>query len=164
LKDIVAAAILAADPPKAMDDAEQAAAGAGVFLEPETVHGYQTLIINAAAGDVKALHDSLNLIARAMKILGDPRTHEQRQAAAAGIIADPQTALDLIARAEQVRQAQRESRRRETCGRPSGGAGDRVHPALPDDARPAVPFRVRHLSLVLPPVQGDPGRHPPIAS
>jgi hypothetical protein len=67
------------------------------------------MIINATAGDVKALNDALNLIARALKILGDTRTPEQRQAAAAGIIADPQAALDLIARAEQVRQAQREA-------------------------------------------------------
>ena len=77
-----------------------------MLLEPETQHGYQTMIINAAAGDVKALNDALNLIARALKILGDTRAHEQRLAAAAGIIADPQAALDLIARAEQVRQAQ----------------------------------------------------------
>ena len=41
---IVDAAILAADPPKAIDDAEQAAAEAGVFLDPEPNDGYQATV------------------------------------------------------------------------------------------------------------------------
>ena len=106
LKDIVAAAVLAADPPKAHDDAERAAAAAGVFLDPEPVCGYQTMIINARAGDVQALNKLIGLLSRGMKILGHEGTPDQRRAEAAGVIADPQAALDLLAKAEQVRQAQ----------------------------------------------------------
>ena len=109
LKEIVKAAMLAADPAKATDDAEQAAEKAGVFLEPETQDGYQTIIFNAFAGDARALEEAVQLIARALQTLGDTRSERQRRAAAAGYLANPQAALDLIAQAKAVREAQAEA-------------------------------------------------------
>ena len=109
LRKVVDAAILEADPPKAMDDAEQAASQSGARVVDDLTHGYQTMIINAAAGDIKALNDILNELSRALNILGDTRPRQQRRASAAGILAHPQAALDLLARAEQVRKAQLEA-------------------------------------------------------
>ena len=72
MRTIVAAAVLAADPPKALDDADQAAARAGVFVDPEAKDGYQNIIIKARAGDVQAFNKAIEVIARALKILGHP--------------------------------------------------------------------------------------------
>ena len=58
------------------------------------------MIINATAGDVQALDKAIDQISRALKTLGDTRAPQQRRATAAGIIANPQTALDLLDQAE----------------------------------------------------------------
>jgi hypothetical protein len=47
LTSILDAAILEADPPKALSDAERAAAEAGVWLVDEPQDGYQTMLIKA---------------------------------------------------------------------------------------------------------------------
>jgi Domain of unknown function (DUF222) len=60
LKTILDAAIMAADPPQALTDAERAAAEAGVWLVDEPRDGYQTMLIKAAAGDVKAFDQALD--------------------------------------------------------------------------------------------------------
>jgi Domain of unknown function (DUF222) len=109
LKTILDAAIMAADPPQALSDAERAAAEAGVWLVDEPQDGYQTMLIKAAAGDLHAFDQALDLIAGAMKTLGHPGTLEQRRAAAVGILANPQAAQHLIAKAEAVRKAQIEA-------------------------------------------------------
>lgn len=109
LRKVVEAAILRADPPKALDDAERAAAEAGVWLNEDTKHGYGSMFIRAAAGDLKSLKEALDIIAQGLKVLGDPRTADQRRAAAIGFIANPQAALDLSARAEQARTLQNDA-------------------------------------------------------
>ncbi len=106
LKAIVAAAILAADPAKAADDAQEAASGVGVFPDPESKDGYQGIFIKARAGDVTAFDAAVDLIARALKTIGDTRPVQQRRASAVGILADPAAAHDLIAEAERVRNVQ----------------------------------------------------------
>ena len=113
LKDIVAAAILAADPPKATDDCRTGGGGGGGVPGPGVQHGYQTMIINAAAGDVNALDEASTLIARALKILGDTRGPASSGGPPrSGSSPTRRAALDLLARAEQVRQAQLRGRRR----------------------------------------------------
>jgi hypothetical protein len=107
LRKAVDAAILRADPPQALSDAEQAAADAGITYRPDDMaHGYGTMLIRAAAGDLHAFHQALDIISRAMKILGDPRTANQRRAAAIAILAHPDTAKTLIERAQTVRETQ----------------------------------------------------------
>ena len=88
-----------------------------------------------------ALNKALDVIARACKILGDPRTSNQRRAAAVGIIANPQTAQDLIARAERVRTLQIEAAAARRAG--DLAAAERIEQTLaelmltePDAARP----------------------------
>ena len=106
LRKVVETAILHADPPKALSGAEQAAAEAGVWLNETTEHGYGSMFIKAAAGDLEQLNKALDVISRARKILGDTRPPQQRRATAVGIIANPHAAQDLIARAERARTLQ----------------------------------------------------------
>ncbi len=105
LRTIIDAAILAADPPQALSDAEQAAAEAGVWLNDDPDHGYGTMLIKAAAGDLHAFDTALNLVARALRLLGDTDTLDQRRAKAVAILANPDTAKALVDRAEQTRRA-----------------------------------------------------------
>ena len=63
LRKVVEKAVLEADPPKALSDAERAAAEAGVWLSEKTEHGYGSMVIKAAAGDLHAFDDALDVIA-----------------------------------------------------------------------------------------------------
>ncbi len=134
LKDIVAAAILAADPAKAADDAKEAASGVGVFPDPESKDGYQGLFIRANAGDVQAFEAAIELIARALKTIGDTRPVQQRRASATGILADPAAAQDLIAQAEAVRTAQSQAAAARRAG--DHEAAERIAATLPDGVTP----------------------------
>ncbi len=130
LKTIVAAAILAADPAKAADDAQEAASGVGVFPDPESKDGYQGIFIRARAGDVTAFDAAVELIARALKTIGDTRPVQQRRASAVGILADPAAAHDLIAEAERVRNAQSQAAAARRAG--DHEAAEQIAATLPD--------------------------------
>jgi hypothetical protein len=110
LSRLVGDAILAADPPKALSDAEAAAADARVSYRPDQAeHGYATMFIKAAAGDLDEFNKALDVVSRALKILGDTRGPNQRRASAVGILAHPETACDLVQQAEDSRRAQAEA-------------------------------------------------------
>jgi Domain of unknown function (DUF222) len=134
LRNLLDAAMLAADPPKALSDAEQAAAEAGVWVSPDAEHGYGSMFVKAAAGDLLAFDQALDLIARALKILGDPGTPDQRRAKAVGILANPQAAQDLVARAEQTRRAAIEAAAARRAGNPE--QADEIESRV--DRRPCV--------------------------
>jgi hypothetical protein len=107
LAHLVSKAILEADPPKARSDAEAAAAEAGVHYRPDDVeHGYGSMFIRAAAGDLDDFNKALDVISWAMKVLGDPRPADQRRATAVGIIADPDAAKALVEQAHATRKAE----------------------------------------------------------
>ena len=131
-----------------------------MFLDPEPKDGYQGLFINARAGDVQALNEAIELIADALKTLGHPGTANQRRAEAAGIIADPQAALDLIARAEAVRQAQRDAAAARRAGDVEAAEQIEQTPARRrrpgPTVREAAAVRVLHRGPVSPPEPGDP--------
>ena len=134
LKTIVAAAILAADPAKAADDAQEAASGVGVFPDPESKDGYQGIFIKARAGDVTAFDAAVELIARALKTIGDTRPVQQRRASAVGILADPAAAHDLIAEAERVRNAQSQAAAARRAG--DHESAEQLAATLPDGVQP----------------------------
>jgi len=100
LVTVLDAAMLAADPPQAMSDAQAAAEQQGVWAGQETQHGHGTLFARAAAPDLAAFDKSLDLVSRALKILGDPDKPDIRRARALGVLAHPHAALDLVASAE----------------------------------------------------------------
>lgn len=105
LSKVLDATILAADPPQAVGDTEAAAAQQGVWVARSTDHGYGTVFARAAAPDLAAFDASLDVVARALKILGDPDAPDLRRAKAIGVLAHPQDALDLVASAETSRKA-----------------------------------------------------------
>jgi hypothetical protein len=80
-----------------------------VWCNDDVQHGHGSMFIKAAAGDLRAFEDAVEMLSRAQKILGDTRTPGQRRASAVGIIANPQAAQDMIARAERVRKLQIEA-------------------------------------------------------
>lgn len=105
LSAIVRAAVLAADPERAKDAAERASAGAGVWLDDEATlaDGYGTLFARASAGDLAAFNSALAVVANALGVLGDTDSLQQRRSKALGILALPQQALELVKRAQEVR-------------------------------------------------------------
>ncbi len=135
LKKALDAAILRADPPKAMSDAEQAAAEAGVsWRKDDVTHGYGVMIIKAAAGDLEAFDQALDVISRSLKVLGDPRPADQRRATAIAILADPDGAKALVDRAEQTRKTMLEAAAARRAG--NGVLADTLDLAV--DRRPLV--------------------------
>lgn len=121
LVTVLDAAMLAADPPQAVTDTQAAAERQGVWVGQETQHGHGTLFARAAAPDLAAFDASLDVVSRAMKILGDPDKPDIRRARALGVLAHPQSALDLVASAEATRKAAAaaaRSRRAARAGKP----------------------------------------------
>jgi hypothetical protein len=64
-------------------------------VDRESDHGYGSIFARAAIPDLAALDTSLNVLARAMTVLGDTDTHDLRRAKALGVLADPTAALEL---------------------------------------------------------------------
>ena len=92
------------------------------------------MIINALAGDVQALDELIEKLSRALKILGDTRDPQQRRATAAGIVAHPQAALDLLDQAETIRQTQRDAAAARRAG--DLDAAEQLAATLPDGVEP----------------------------
>ena len=68
-----------------------------MWLDQSTHHGTKTMIVKADAADLIRFDATIDRVADDLKILGDPRNQDQRRAAAFGVLADPQTALNLRA-------------------------------------------------------------------
>lgn len=124
LTKVLDAAVLAADPPQALTDTEAAAAQQGVWVGESADHGYGTLFARAAAPDLAAFDKSLDVVSRAMKILGDPDSPDLRRARALGVLAQPQAALDLVATAEATRKAAAAAARARRAGEAGPSAAD----------------------------------------
>ena len=97
LVGIAEAAIIESDPAAAREREQAAAKATGVWLDQSTHHGTKTMIVKADAADLIRFDATIDRVADDLKILGDPRNQDQRRAAAFGVLADPQTALDLRA-------------------------------------------------------------------
>ncbi|NIK57631.1 DUF222 domain-containing protein [Kribbella shirazensis] len=106
LKTIVTAAIWEADPEQAQADAEAAARARGVFVAQSDDHGTKRIWVRAAAGDVIRFDATIDDLARALKILGDTDTLDQRRAKAIGWIADPAAAHQLLEVARYLARTQ----------------------------------------------------------
>ena len=92
------------------------------------------MIIKAMAGDVTPWTRLIELLSRALKILGDTRDPEQRRATAVGILANPQAALDLLDQAEQVRKTQCDAAAARRAG--DLDAAEQIAATLPDGVEP----------------------------
>lgn len=95
LARIVRAAAMDADPDLAQADADGAAGERGVWVGQSNLSGTKTVVIKAAAGDAIRFDAATDHLADVLAHLGDTDTKDVRRAKAVGLLADPQTALDL---------------------------------------------------------------------
>ncbi len=99
------AAVAAADPTVAKARAEANRRRRGVWVNPDVEDGVGTLFARAAGCDLVAFTRALEVVASALKVLGDPDDPDARRSKAVGILAHPQSALDLVNQATQARRA-----------------------------------------------------------
>ncbi|MGI8702242.1 MAG: hypothetical protein ACR2JU_13750, partial [Nocardioidaceae bacterium] len=104
LEKILDAAILTADPELAASDAKAAAERRGVWRGRDLDSGTATIFGRGDGPDIAAFDMSLDVVARALRLLGDDATIDVRRAKALGVLANPQAALELVGEAEQARR------------------------------------------------------------
>ncbi|NEA30929.1 HNH endonuclease signature motif containing protein [Streptomyces sp. SID13031] len=102
LQKIVEAVIKEADPEAARQAAEERARERGVWVQQSDDHGTKTIWVKAAAGEVIRFDATINDLAWALQMLGDPDTLQARRAKAIGWIADPLAAYELVAAARYL--------------------------------------------------------------
>ena len=96
LDAIIAATWMRTDP-EAAEQADQAARESlGAWVSGSTEQGTKTVFVRAEAPDVIRFDGTLDRVADSLGILGDPRSKDQRRAAALGWLANPQATLDLF--------------------------------------------------------------------
>ena len=93
---LIEAALIRFDPDEAARRAKQAADGRGVWLSDEMTNGTRSIRIEADALDAAAFGATIEQIATTLAQLGDEDLKDVRRAKAVGVIADPQSALDLL--------------------------------------------------------------------
>lgn len=100
IEAIIEAARIEADPAAAAVSAEAAASMQGVWLGQANDHGIKDIYIRTEAPAAIWFDASIDRIADDLARLGDEATKDVRRARAVGVLAQPQRALDLFARAE----------------------------------------------------------------
>jgi hypothetical protein len=110
------------DPDRAAADEEDDAAHRGVWLRKTDRPGSTDVHMRLDTLDARNLDDALSDLAQGLKRLGDRDSLDQRRAKAAGILADPQHALDLLTGHRPTDAAASES----TTGRRTGGSSTRT--------------------------------------
>ncbi len=133
IEAVVAAAWMRTDPDAAAAadrDAEQAL---GVWVAPSTEHGTKSVFIRAEAPDVIRFGATVDRCAHGLGLLGDTRPDDARRAAAVGILADPQTVLDLFDQAAHAASVDHAAA--------AAGAARKARPPRPPAVRrpPALP-------------------------
>jgi hypothetical protein len=99
MDDIVAAAIIAADPEQAEIDAELAKASEGVWLSRDHDHGTREIVIRTDEASAVEFDAAIDQVAADLAQLGDGDSRDARRAKAVGVLAHPQLALNLCDRA-----------------------------------------------------------------
>ncbi len=112
------AAVAAADPAVAKARAEANRRRSGVWVNPAVEDGIGTLFARANACDLVAFNQALDVVAAALKVLGDPDDPDARRSKAVGILGRPQAALDLVNQAKQARKAAAEAAAARRTGTP----------------------------------------------
>ncbi len=98
IEAIIQACWLECDPEAAAEADAQAQASLGVWLTDQTTEtDIREIFIRAEAPDALGFNATIGGMATGLGALGDTRPLDVRRAAAVGILADPQRALDLFA-------------------------------------------------------------------
>ncbi len=97
IEAIIAATWMECDPDAAADADEQAQGSLGVWVKDHQPgeHGTREIFIRAEAPDALRFNATISGLATGLSTLGDTRPVDVRRAAAVGILANPQHALDL---------------------------------------------------------------------
>lgn len=102
LHKLIEAVIKEADPEAAHKAAEEQARERGVWIQQSDLHGTKTIYVKAAAGDVICFDATIDDLAWALHVTGDPDPLEARRAKAIGWIADPAAAYELLTAARYL--------------------------------------------------------------
>jgi hypothetical protein len=138
LEGIAGAALIEADPATAQARADAAATSQGVWVGPSSDHGLRDIAIRTDAASAAWFDAAIDRVADGLGLLGDIESKDVRRAKAVGVLAQPQTALDLYdAVAERA------------TGEPATGASSRMA-----DPRPPATLYVHVDADVL---AGQPG-------
>ncbi len=97
LENIIAAAIIAADPTAAQQLARQAEQQQGVWAGQSSDHGIKDIYIRTEAPNAIWFDATIDRVADSLAALGDTDNKDIRRARAVGVLAQPQQALDLFA-------------------------------------------------------------------
>ena len=98
IEAIITATWLQCDPDAAAEADEQATGSLGVWVKDHqpSEHGTREIFIRAEAPDALRFNATIGGMATGLGVLGDTRPINVRRAAAVGILAHPQAALDLF--------------------------------------------------------------------
>lgn len=99
LEAIISGVVIAADPQAAAEAARRAEDAQGVWVGQSTEHGIKSIYIRTEAPDAIWFDASVDRIADGLGLLGDTRAKDVRRGRAVGVLAQPQQALDLFAKA-----------------------------------------------------------------
>jgi hypothetical protein len=138
LGNIIKAAIKEADPEAARAAAEQKARERGVYIGRSDEHGTKSIYILAATGDVIHFNATVDLIAQALKTVGDTNPLRLRRARAIGILANPTQAAALLKAAHhlQSQPTPEDPATTPTADTPAP-SGATAHPPAPDASAPS---------------------------
>ena len=97
IEAVIDATVIEADPRAAAEAEAAARAEVGVWMGQASDEGVKTIFIKAEAPDAIRFDGTVDRTADGLGLLGDDRSKDVRRAAAIGVLADPQRALDLFA-------------------------------------------------------------------
>ncbi len=121
IEAIIAACWLECDPDAAAEADERAQRSLGVWLDQSGEVGTKKVFIQAEPADAIWFDATVDRTADGLGLLGDPRGKDARRAAAIGILARPQAALDLFAEVAEATEHPTDP----TCSDPTKHVGSR---------------------------------------
>ncbi len=145
IEAIIAACWLECDPEAAAEADAAAQASLGVWLDQSSEVGTKKIVIQAEAVDAIWFDASVDRAADGLGLLGDARSKDARRASAVGILARPQTALDLFDQVTQATSSQTDPTGKTDSTEPGEPVESSVRTRRQVDTRPDVTLYV-HLT------------------
>ena len=99
---MITAVVADADRDSAAQQAQEAELAQGVWVSPSTNHGIRDIFIRTEIPNAIWFDATIDRMANGLKLLGDTSNHDVRRGRAVGVIAQPQTALNLFNQAAAV--------------------------------------------------------------
>jgi len=96
LENMIAAAVIAADPAAAARAAQARERSQGVWVSQSSDHGVKDIFIRTEAPNAIWFDASIDRVADSLAALGDTDSKDLRRAKAVGVLAQPQQALNLF--------------------------------------------------------------------